>query len=66
MSTCSRPGLADISFKSLTDVFPARPTAVADGLRIGERVIPIRGGIIRFRDDSDYNESFHCSGTVQV
>lgn len=47
------PGLA-----SLADVLAQDSWPVDGGLRVGKSTIRVRGGVIRFREDSGYNESF--------
>jgi SAM-dependent methyltransferase len=49
---------ADIDCDLLADVLELPCTLSELGLRHGNRVTPVRNGVVRFRDDSGYNESF--------
>ncbi len=42
----------------LAEILTAPPQLVPGGMRLGDRVIPLRGGVLRFREDSGYNQSF--------
>ena len=42
----------------LTEVLPEAPLPIDAALRVGAKVVPLRDGVIRFRDDSGYNRSF--------
>jgi SAM-dependent methyltransferase len=42
----------------LTEVIADDVHAVAGGVKIGPQIIPVRGGVLRFRGDSGYNRSF--------
>lgn len=46
------------SLDFLAEVLLRRPQPVVGGLRVGDRVIEISSGVLRFRADSGYNESF--------
>jgi SAM-dependent methyltransferase len=53
----SRRGFTGIDLDLLADVLPG-PIASGDGLAFNGRAVPVRGGIVRFREDDGYNGSF--------
>ena len=42
----------------LAEVLPVRPEPVDGGIRLGNRAVPLRGGVLRFREDDGYNNTF--------
>lgn len=47
-----------IDLALLAEVLDARPEPIEGGLRIGGRPVALRNGVLRFRGDDGYNESF--------
>ncbi|RDV03139.1 class I SAM-dependent methyltransferase [Undibacter mobilis] len=47
-----------IDYSLLADVIEGPVTAMESGLTMTGRDVPVRGGVIRLREDSGYNESF--------
>lgn len=47
-----------IDFSLLADVIAGPAEAAYNGVLIAGRTVPVRGGVIRLREDSGYNESF--------
>jgi SAM-dependent methyltransferase len=50
--------LRPLDLQLLTEVLPDKLELVEGGLRLGASTIPIDGGVLRFRADSGYNQSF--------
>jgi SAM-dependent methyltransferase len=50
--------LANSDLALLAEVLLARPIPIEGGLQVDDRAVPVRNGVIRFREDSGYNESF--------
>ncbi len=48
----------EINIGLLSEVLLAPPEQQTGGLRIGDRLVPIRDGVVRFSDDDGYNHSF--------
>lgn len=59
-----------INLDLLAEILTTEPQPVPGGIRLGDRVVPLRGGVLRFREDSGYNESFalqwNCFKTNQI
>jgi SAM-dependent methyltransferase len=58
-ATAVAPGRAELpDLVLLAEVLKNRPEPAQDGIRLGAVLIPLRASVLRFRQDSGYNESF--------
>ena len=50
--------MQNLDLGMLAEVLPVRPEPVDGGIRLGNRAVPLRGGVLRFREDDGYNNTF--------
>ena len=50
--------MQNLDLGMLAEVLPVRPEPVDGGIPTGNRAVPLRGGVLRFREDDGYNNTF--------